>query len=119
MRTTVADPVNAVDVIYQSITNSAETNGVLGRDEAEFIVEDIQKACGWDGTGEPPDVVIRHDGTLTRGDPLRATLFWRVKSEAAGILQVLAPEGAHPHWGFLAYDRLVAAGVVTPETDDG
>ena len=28
------------------------------------IVTLLRKACGWDGSGEPPDVVIRPDGTL-------------------------------------------------------
>ena len=31
---------------------------------ASDIVTLLRQACGWDGSGQPPDVVIRPDGTL-------------------------------------------------------
>lgn len=51
------DRVYAVSVLSKSNSTSA-------------IITLLRKACGWDGSGPPPDVVIRPDGTLAYAEPV-------------------------------------------------
>lgn len=53
------------------MTNRIYAIGVLSESHGSHdVLTLLRRACGWDGSGPPPDVVIRPDGTIAYATPV-------------------------------------------------
>lgn len=60
-----------------------------------------------------PSVMRDRDAAARAAAEYTVTPFWHNKTNAARVLQHLAPEGADENWGHRAYDTLRKAGAIT------
>ena len=71
-------PILAADVLAEADDEFYAAGG--DPEHPPFLVDALRRACGWDGEGDPPEVVIRSDGTLATANFYTS---WRIGSPDA------------------------------------